>query len=75
MKLVSRAYFIGTGTGGEPSLMRKELTNAAASPPIVARELVEGVEDMRILYGLDTDTTKDYVPNQYLHADSASITD
>lgn len=75
MKLVSRAYFIGTGTGGEPSLMRKELTNAAASPPIVAQELVEGVEDMRILYGLDTDTTKDYVPNQYLHADSASITD
>ncbi len=74
MKLVSRAYYIGTGTSGEPSLMRKELTNAAATPPIVAQELVEGVEDMRILYGLDTDTTKDYVPNQYLRADSVPTT-
>lgn len=74
MKLVSRAYYIGTGASGEPSLMRKELANAAASPPIVTQELVEGVQDMRILLGLETDTPKDYIPNQYVHANSASIT-
>lgn len=73
MKLVSRAYFIGTGTGGEPALMRKELTNAAATSPIITQELVEGVQDMRILYGVDTDSTKDYVPNQYVSP--GSVTD
>lgn len=75
MKLVSRAYYIGTGAGGEPSLMRKELVNPNATPPIITQELVEGVQDMRILYGLDTDTSEDYIPNQYFRADSASITD
>jgi type IV pilus assembly protein PilW len=72
MKLVSRAYYIGTGESGEPSLMRKNLANSGAAPIIAAEELVEGIEDMRIMYGEDTDATSDNVPNLYRLADSVA---
>ena len=61
----SYTYFIAPGggfnnTGQTPrSLWRK----AGLQPPV---ELVEGVEDLQILYGVDTDN--DEAPNQYLPA-------
>ena len=67
MKLVSRAYFIGTGvsTGTSastaPALFRKELV--AGVPQ--AQELVDGVENMRVFYGEDTDVTADGAANIY----------
>lgn len=52
MKLVSRAYYVGaSATPNETSLFRKELgTGGALNTP---EELVEGVEAMKILYGID----------------------
>ncbi|MHB8744289.1 MAG: PilW family protein [Sulfuricaulis sp.] len=55
MELVSRAYYIAPGTNtpsGEPSLMRRELIYGV-NPP-TTQELVQGVENMRILYGVVT---------------------
>ncbi len=66
-KLVSRAYYIGTGASGEPALFRKELVTGVG---ITAQELIEGVEDMRILYGEDTDADK--VANIYSTANNVS---
>jgi type IV pilus assembly protein PilW len=54
-------YTIGVGASGEPALFRQEFNN----PP---EELIEGVEDMQILYGVDTDN--DQFPNQYMSADA-----
>ena len=62
MKLVSRAYFIGPGASGEPSLIRRELGNAGV---LVDQELVEGIETMMFLYGVDTDATADKTANNY----------
>jgi type IV pilus assembly protein PilW len=59
IKIGNYAYFIGTGASGESALYRKEGTAAA-------QELVEGVENMQILYGQDTDS--DNVANYYVHA-------
>ncbi|HEY5740482.1 MAG TPA: PilW family protein [Gammaproteobacteria bacterium] len=53
-------YFIAAGESGEPALFRREFGNAP-------RELIEGTEDLQILYGVDTDN--DDFPNQYLTAD------
>lgn len=53
-------YFIAAGASGEPALFRQEFDNAA-------QELVEGVEELQILYGVDTDN--DEFPNQYQTAD------
>ena len=52
-------YSVQTGASGEPALFRAEFG--------VAQELVEGVEDMQILYGVDTDN--DEFANQYVDAD------
>lgn len=56
-------YFIAAGASGEPALFRQEFDE-------VAQELIEGVEDMQILYGVDSDG--DEFPNQYLSADAVA---
>jgi len=58
-------YFIGKGTSGRPSLWQN--ING------VNLELLEGVEDMSVKYGVDSD--EDYVPNEYLPAAKLSATD
>ncbi|MDQ3774695.1 MAG: PilW family protein [Pseudomonadota bacterium] len=64
----SRTYYIANGAGGQPSLWR--LDNTAATGGDNPIELVEGVENMQILYGEDTDG--DRIPNQYLTVNSVS---
>lgn len=48
-QLRTAAYYVGPGTYGGPSLFRID-SNAGAVP----QELVEGVENLQILYGLNT---------------------
>jgi len=54
MKYMSHAYFIAPGTSGEPSLFRQKLT--ATGPE--SQELVEGIENLQVQYGVDTDNDK-----------------
>ncbi len=61
MRFVARRYFIGTGANGGPSLFRLE--NLDATP----LELIEGVENMEILYGEDT-VGNDTVAETYVSA-------
>ncbi|WP_290884997.1 PilW family protein [Arenimonas sp.] len=46
----SVAYYIGIGASGEPALMRCRATTTAAG--CVQEELVEGVENMQLVYGV-----------------------
>jgi len=62
VRLSTITYYIRSGASGRPALWRQ--VGAAAG----AQELVEGVEDMQIRYGVDTDNPPDRVPNQYLQA-------
>lgn len=53
MKLVSHAYYIAPSADNQqPALFRKELARTA---PPVRVELVQGIEDMRLVYAEDTD--------------------
>lgn len=70
MRMVSNAYYIANNAAGVPSLYRKGLTDAGAIS--AAEELVEGVENMQIEYGVDTDATVDGVANQYVKADAVT---
>lgn len=48
----SIAYYIGTAASGEPVLMRAR-SNSAGNYD-VREELVEGIENLQVIYGLDT---------------------
>ncbi len=63
-KLNFVTYLIGTGSGGRPALFRH--VNGGPS-----QELVEGVENMQILYGEDTDANG--TPDYYVPAGTASL--
>jgi len=67
-KFVATTYYIGYNEAGEPALFRQTLGNAAS---MNVEEIVEGVEDMQLLYGEDSDA--DGTPNRYV--DSATVTD
>lgn len=56
-------YTIAAGASGEPALFRREFVGAA-------QELVEGVEDMQILFGVDSDD--DDFPNQYMSSNTVA---
>jgi type IV pilus assembly protein PilW len=62
----SRTYYIANGAGGQPALWRLDNNTATGGDNPV--ELVEGVENMQILYGEDTDN--DRVPNRYFTVNS-----
>jgi len=63
-KISTIVYSIQTGASGELALFRK--IDGGAD-----QELIEGIEDMQILYGEDTDN--DSTPNYYLPAGSLGL--
>jgi type IV pilus assembly protein PilW len=58
------SYYIRT-SNNQPSLYRRIGANDA-------QELVEGIEQMQILYGEDTDATPDGTPNYYVPANNVA---
>ncbi len=73
MELSSQALFVGQSTvgGGIPALFRQILALSGSSAATTREELVQGVELMQILYGLDT--TDNGVANLYVKANHASM--
>lgn len=59
-KFVNNTYYIGKNDADEFALFRRALINAGQ---LSKEELVEGIEDMQVLYGEDTDG--DGVPNKF----------
>jgi type IV pilus assembly protein PilW len=60
------SYYLKKNPGKQPSLYQKIDANNA-------EELVEGIEKMQILYGVDTNPSPDATPNYYVNA--AMVTD
>ena len=69
MRLIGNIYYLGTGESGQPALFRESLGVSGGNAQASASELVEGVEDMEILYG--EDTTGDNNVDSYVAADAA----
>lgn len=64
-------FFVAQNSFGEPSLYRQGIVNNSAKLELApAVELVEGVEDMQILYGEDTDG--DNRVDRYVDANTVS---
>lgn len=56
-------YSVGTGASGQPSLFRSINGGNAV-------EMVEGIQNLQVLYGEDTD--RDFVPNYYVNIGNIS---
>jgi type IV pilus assembly protein PilW len=67
-KLRNDVYYIGVGSSGQPALFRRDLSNLATTGGFTSVELVEGIDDLTLLYGLDTDTAADGVADKYITA-------
>lgn len=63
IQAVRTVYFVAENAAGRPSLWQKDGSEAA-------QELLEGVADMRLSYGLDTDN--DAIPDEYVAASGVS---
>lgn len=70
LQFVFYRYFIGTNSFGEPALFRQGVQNNSGVTGTVANELVEGIENMQILYG--EDTSGDGTANYYVPFDEVS---
>jgi type IV pilus assembly protein PilW len=54
-KLTAVTYYIGTNAANEPSLYRQILgVSSNGTPTNTAEELIEGVQEMQLSYGIDT---------------------
>lgn len=67
----TEAFFIKDNASGIPSLYRMQLINTGGTAAFTTDEMVEGIENMQILYGEDTDA--DGTANRYVPA--SSVTD
>ena len=72
MSLISNAYYIGRSSVDPsiPALYREELANADSSKLSEATELLIGVENMQLQYGIDTNNNGQ--ANTYVPADQVS---
>ncbi len=62
MRYMAHTYFIAPGSDGEPALYRQSVS--AGVPQ--SQELVEGIENLQVLYGVDQDG--DRLPDNYVRA-------
>lgn len=73
-RLSAATYYIRTNAANEPALYRQKLGVDAGDSALVAEEMVEGVEDMQITYGVDTTPTADNAVDTYVTADQVTTT-
>lgn len=79
--LVSSVYYVRPWTfidvdgqpDGLPSLRRKVLGRAGGAPALIDEEVVAGVEDLQIQFGVDTDGDK--AANLYVDPDNSTVLD
>lgn len=59
--LSAMRYYVANNPAGEPALYRDRPVGANATP--TAEELIEGVQDIQVSFGVDTDATPDGAAN------------
>jgi len=74
MRMISVNYHIRNNANNEPALVRlRRAANSSGNAIRVVDELVEGVQDMQITYGVDTSPTQDNIADTYLRADQIVV--
>lgn len=71
--LTTSVYYIGVGSDGDGSLWRLDLNGTNGPGAFTAEELVPDIENMQVLYGVDTNDT--LTPSEYVTADQIDWAD
>ncbi len=66
MSISAHAYYVAESDDGTPALFRRELGTSSSTATTSDDEIVQGVENLQVYYGLDTDS--DSFANKYLEA-------
>lgn len=73
-RYLAHTYYIANKTGSSgvsiPTLYRKTLTGPTVS--MTAEELIEGIENIQVQFGIDSNATADGVPNYFTSSPSSS---
>lgn len=73
-RLMTYAYYIRLNPGNQPALYRSKLeTSSETTNAMAAEELIEGIEDLQITYGVDTNANG--TPNYYVAANDLVAND
>ncbi|MDE2196869.1 MAG: PilW family protein [Gammaproteobacteria bacterium] len=64
------AFYIAPGADGSPALWKADLQLSGTNVQLTPQELVSGVENMQVLYGIDT--TGIQTPSQYVTANQVT---
>lgn len=62
------AYYVRRNANGEPALYREALRALGGNAQLAPEELVEGIEDMQVTYGVDTSSPADNAVDVYTTA-------
>lgn len=73
VQMKSHAYYVDVTADGTPTLFRRELVATGGSPGVSDEIFVQGVENIQVLYGFDSDG--DNYPNRFVSADNLSTAD
>lgn len=76
--LVVLGYFVSsasTGDSTQPSLRRKRLVNGDTGARIMEEEILNGIEDFQVQFGVDTDATPDGNADIFVNPGDAELAD
>lgn len=69
-RLSGYTYYIRANVDDEPALYRQRLSHSGSTAGVDSDELLQGVEDMQISYGVDTTGTQDGTIDSYVTANN-----
>ncbi len=70
----STGYFVAdSAITGQPTLYRTSLILVGGNPELETQELLSGVEDFEVIYGIDNDATADCTVNRYYSANEIML--
>lgn len=69
LRLSAHAYFVSEGADGTPSLFHREVVTHSGDSGTEDEELAQGVENMQVFYGFDSDMDDNVEVHRYVNAD------
>lgn len=73
-RLHAVTYYIGTNAAGEPALFRQRLGLSGTSATTAAEEVIDGIENLQVMLGVDTSATPDGVVDTYVRPSQLAAT-